>query len=140
MSECTLKESDILQLERSSYDLGPCFLEERVLYFHEHEQIIDGAQWPRNTYCPIFFLRSLFRCHIFRVKYSRLCPLLSPYSTLFPSPYSDHILYTYLLSYVFSHLQLKFKLKKKKNAGYICIPRARVAWHRTILNKHLLNQ
>lgn len=45
-SEHTLKELDVLQLESSSCDLGLCFLEERVWYFHEH--VIGGASGPQT--------------------------------------------------------------------------------------------
>ena len=46
MSEHTLRELDVFQLESSSYDLGPCFLEERVWYFHKY--VIGGASGPQT--------------------------------------------------------------------------------------------
>ena len=69
-SEHALKESDVLQLESSSYDLGPCFLKESMVFPRIHYW---WCQRPPDTRCLSFFIRSV-RCHISRVKQSPSAP------------------------------------------------------------------
>lgn len=70
------KLSKWIHLERIRYftagkftlALGPCFLEEEVLYFHGHKHILAGADIPKILAVSFSSFRSLLRCHVFSIK------------------------------------------------------------------------
>lgn len=70
MNEYTLKESDVLQLACSPYDLGPCFLEGKAWSFHQYKHIIANADTPKTFIFAVSFtpFRVLLGCHVFSVK------------------------------------------------------------------------